>query len=49
MLRRSGLFHAIALRLGLMSLWYREDLFEDEDESTAFERQFGRPLALPRT
>jgi multiple sugar transport system substrate-binding protein len=32
-----------------MSLWYREDLFEDEDESTAFERRFGRPMALPRS
>ena len=31
-----------------ISLWYREDLFEDEDESLAFERQFGRPLAFPR-
>jgi multiple sugar transport system substrate-binding protein len=30
-------------------LWYREDLFEDEDESLAFEKQFGRPLAFPRT
>jgi len=30
-----------------MSLWYREDLFDDEDESGAFERRYGRPLALP--
>jgi multiple sugar transport system substrate-binding protein len=30
-----------------MSLWYREDLFDDEDESVAFERRYGRPLALP--
>jgi multiple sugar transport system substrate-binding protein len=32
-----------------MSLWYREDLFGDEDESAAFEKQFGRPLTFPRS
>jgi multiple sugar transport system substrate-binding protein len=37
------------LQLRPMSLWYREDLFGDEDESAAFEKQFGRPLAFPRT
>jgi multiple sugar transport system substrate-binding protein len=31
------------------SLWYREDLFDDEDEASAFEKRFGRPLSFPRT
>ena len=31
------------------SLWYREDLFDDEDEANAFEKRFGRPLTLPQT
>jgi multiple sugar transport system substrate-binding protein len=31
------------------SLWYREDLFGDEDEAVAFERRFRRPLMFPRT
>lgn len=31
------------------SIWYREDLFDDEDEANAFEKRFGRPLSFPRT
>lgn len=31
------------------SLWYREDLFDDEDEGNAFEKQFGRPFTFPKT
>jgi len=30
------------------SLWYREDLFDDEDEANAFEQRVGRPFAFPR-
>lgn len=44
-----GHAYGYPFRLSPISLWYREDLFNDEDESEAFEKQFGRPLSFPRS
>jgi multiple sugar transport system substrate-binding protein len=44
-----GHAYGYAFALRPTSLWYREDLFDDEDEANAFEKRFGRPLTFPRT
>src|SRR5262245_39607520 len=44
-----GRAYGYPFQLSPISLWYREDLFNDEDESEAFEKQFGRPLSFPRS
>jgi multiple sugar transport system substrate-binding protein len=44
-----GRAYGYPFQLCPISLWYREDLFNDEDESEAFEKQFGRPLSFPRS
>jgi multiple sugar transport system substrate-binding protein len=46
---RDGKPVACPLATDMIYLWYRTDLFADENLAGAFKKRFGRPLEVPRT